>query len=202
MTTERSDIDIVRGWQGLRALVVGDVMLDSYVEGASVRLSDEMPIPVVQKIAEDRAPGGAANAAAALHALGADVTLIGLVGDDATGTLLRKSLRDCGLDDRWLIEDPGITTLHKLRIRANGQYIVRLDDGDTRRISDACHRLLLSRFRDAFASADVTIVSDYRYGVVSDELIRVIESLRKDRPTVLAVDSKEIRRFARAGRRW
>src|SRR5438270_10246432 len=114
-------VDLVQRFRGLRALVLGDAMLDSYLEGTATRLCAEGPVPVVRKTAEQRAPGGAANTAANLRALGADVCLLGIVGPDAAGGLLRAALHERGVDDRWLVEDAAASTLHKLRILADGQ---------------------------------------------------------------------------------
>src|SRR5919202_3919630 len=126
-----SAVETVRRFRKLRALVIGDAMLDSYVEGTAARLCTEGPVPVVRKTAEEHGPGGAAKTAANVRALGADVALLGVVGADTAGALLRAALRAHDVDDRWLVEEAGARTLHKLRILADGQYVVRLDDGDS-----------------------------------------------------------------------
>ena len=123
-----SPVEIVRRFRRLRALVIGDAMLDTYVEGSAGRLCTEGPVPVVRKTGEEQVPGGAANAAANVRALGAGVALLGVVGADPAGAQLRAALRTRDVDDRWLVEDAGARTLHKLRILADGQYVVRLDD--------------------------------------------------------------------------
>jgi bifunctional ADP-heptose synthase (sugar kinase/adenylyltransferase) len=81
-----TSVEIVRRFRRLRALVVGDVMLDTYIEGAATRLCGEGPAPVVRKDTERRAAGGAANTAANLRALGASVMLVGVVGCDMGAT--------------------------------------------------------------------------------------------------------------------
>jgi len=192
-------VDVVRGFQGLRALVIGDAMLDTYLEGTATRLCKEGPVPVLQKLAEARAPGGAANAAANLAALGAEVAFLGLVGRDDAGARLRAALRAHGIDDAWLVEDDAVGTLHKLRVLANGQYVVRFDEGETRGASAAAHEALLARAADAYARCDLVVVPDYGYGVASGPLIGCLRELRAARPRVLAVDSKEVARFAHAG---
>ena len=100
-----SSVDVVRRFRRLRALVIGDAMLDSYLEGTATRLCSEGPVPVVEKTSEQHAPGGAANTAANLRALGAHVAFLGVVGRDAPGALLRSAFREQGIDDRWLVED-------------------------------------------------------------------------------------------------
>jgi len=198
-TVPLSNVDVVRGFQGLRALVIGDAMLDTYLEGTATRLCKEGPVPVVRKVAEERAPGGAANAAANLAALGADVVFVGLIGRDDAGARLRASLRERGVDDGWLVEDDAVGTLHKLRVLANGQYVVRFDDGETRGGSAAGQDALRARVGEAFARCDLVVVPDYGYGVASDAMIARLRVLRTAQPRLLAVDSKEIRRFASIG---
>jgi D-beta-D-heptose 7-phosphate kinase / D-beta-D-heptose 1-phosphate adenosyltransferase len=123
-------IDLVRKFHEMRILVIGDALLDSYLEGEAARLSRDGPIPVVRKTTEQRLPGGAANVAANLHALGARVYFLGVVGQDLAGSLLRENLRERGIDDQWLLTDHTRQTPHKLRIVADGQHIARFDEGD------------------------------------------------------------------------
>lgn len=191
--------DLVRHFRRLRVLVIGDAMLDSYLEGTAARLCTEGPVPVVRKTVEERAPGGAANTAANLRALGAEVVFLGIVGRDVAGFFLRAALRERGIDDRWLVEDESASTLHKLRILADGQYVVRFDEGDTRPCAQTAGAQLLATLERVFPQCDAVIISDYTYGVASDDLIDRLRALRAARPCVLVVDSKDLRRFRRAG---
>jgi D-beta-D-heptose 7-phosphate kinase / D-beta-D-heptose 1-phosphate adenosyltransferase len=189
-----SAVEVVRRFRKLRALVIGDVMLDSYVEGTAARLCTEGPVPVVRKTAETHAPGGAANTAANVRALGAAVALLGVVGPDAAGARLRAVLQTHGVDDRWLVEDTAMRTLHKLRLLADGQYVVRLDDGEPCHTA-ASEQRLVDHLGRLYARCDLVLVSDYAYGVLSDGLLARLRALRASRPGVLVVDSKALRRF-------
>lgn len=191
-------VDYVRRFRGLRALVVGDAMLDTYLEGTATRLCREGPVPVVRKVSEHHIAGGAANTAANLHALGADVIFLSIVGRDNAASMLRAGLREQGIDDRWMVEDDSANTLHKLRILADGQYIVRFDE-DTRPHSPASKQRLLANLDEAFARCDLVLVSDYDYGVLSDELIDRLRALRSRRTCPLLVDSKNLSRFHQIG---
>src|SRR5258707_12940108 len=91
--------ELVHGFRKLRALVIGDAMLDSYLEGTAARLSREGPVPVVRKTEEHRIQGGAPNAATNLSALGAEETSLSIAGQDLPGPLLRSPLRKRGVDD-------------------------------------------------------------------------------------------------------
>lgn len=187
-------LDLVQRFRQLRVLVIGDAMLDTYLEGEATRLCSEGPVPVVRKTAEHRIPGGAANTAANLAALDAEVMFLSVVGCDIAGTLLRETLREHGVSDAWLIEDAAMPTQHKLRILANGQYMVRFDEGETLHTPDT-QAQLLAHLEALYPCCDLVLISDYRYGVVSEELIERLQALHAAQPKVLLVDSKALERF-------
>jgi D-beta-D-heptose 7-phosphate kinase/D-beta-D-heptose 1-phosphate adenosyltransferase len=194
-TQPTSAIALVRQFRTLRALVIGDAMLDTYLEGTATRLCSEGPVPVVSRTAEYRIPGGAANTAANLRALDAEVIFLGGVGRDLAGSLLRSALRERGISDQWLIEDEAAGTLHKLRILADGQYVVRFDEGGVpgdngSEKTSACRQLLLKKLEEAYALCDFVVISDYRYGVCSAQLIARLQELHESHPKVLLIDSK------------
>ncbi|HLI09222.1 MAG TPA: D-glycero-beta-D-manno-heptose 1-phosphate adenylyltransferase [Ktedonobacteraceae bacterium] len=192
-------VDLVRRFRQLRVLVIGDAMLDTYLEGSAARLCSEGPVPVVRKTAEQRHPGGAANTAANLRALDASVVFLSIIGRDFAGSLLRSALCERGVSDEWLVEDEQASTLHKMRILADGQYVVRFDDEETHACSPASQQQLLARLDAALPSCDVVVVSDYCYGVISDELIERLKVLRTAYPCPLLIDSKDLYRFRDAG---
>ena len=197
LPTERhaSAVDIVRGFPGLRVLVIGDAMLDTWLEGDAIRLCKEAPVPVVREASTTRCAGGAANTAANLAALGAEVSLVSLIGQDSAGHHLRRALHEVGIDDANLVEDAGVSTLHKLRVIANGQYVVRFDEGDTEQAAERTRALLARRIADLYARCDAVVVSDYCHGVVGDEIIRALVQLRERSQKIIVIDSKEIGRF-------
>ncbi len=194
-------IELVQRFRQLRVLVIGDAMLDTYLEGTASRLCSEGPVPVVRKSAEYRLPGGAANTAANLRALEADVLFLGVVGHDIAATLLRSELHARNISDRWLVEDEQAPTLHKLRILADGQYVVRFDEGGEKGhnfidpYTATTHQRLLANLNIAYAQCDLVVVSDYCYGVLSDALIARLQELHTAQPKVLLIDSKALHRF-------
>jgi D-beta-D-heptose 7-phosphate kinase / D-beta-D-heptose 1-phosphate adenosyltransferase len=192
-------VELVRRFRRLHALIIGDSILDSYLLGTAERLCVEGPVPVVRKVAERRLPGGAANTAANVRALGAHVTFLSVVGRDASGATLRALLREQGIDDRWLIEDPTLATQHKLRILADGQYVVRFDEGATHAPSVATQQRLLRGAEDALAQSDVVVVSDYCYGALGEALIERVTAACARHDVPLVVDSKQLGRFRQAG---
>ncbi len=195
-----SALDLVRHFRQLRVLVIGDAMLDTYLEGEASRLCSEGPVPVVRKTVEHRIPGGAANTAANLRGLEADVMFLSVVGHDIAGSLLRSALHERGISDRWLLEDSSATTLHKLRILADGQYVVRFDEGGQQGsyispYSSSCQQRLLATLDELYAQCDLVVVSDYCYGVLSHEMIERLRVLHVAQPKVLLLDSKALQRF-------
>jgi D-beta-D-heptose 7-phosphate kinase/D-beta-D-heptose 1-phosphate adenosyltransferase len=191
-----SAVDVVRGYPGLRVLVVGDAMLDTWLEGDAIRLCKEAPVPVVREASTTRCAGGAANTAANLAALGAEVNFVSLIGRDSAGDHLRQALREAGIDDAGLVEDSAMSSLHKLRVIANGQYVVRFDEGNTRQPSDCSRALLLQHIADMYARCDAVVVSDYCHGAICDEVVGTLIRLRGRAPKVIVVDSKAIARFS------
>ena len=167
-----STIERVRAELGARTIVVvGDVMLDRYVDGTSTRLSPEAPVPVVDVIAELDRLGGAANVAAGLAALGAPVVLVGTVGDDDSGARVR-SLLDAvpGIEPRLVI-DPARLTTTKERVRVDGRHIMRIDRERSDAPAAVVTRAIESATQDALDGADALVVSDYAKGAVDAALL-------------------------------
>ncbi len=182
----------------LHALVIGDAMLDSYIEGEASRLCREGPVPVVYKKSELHLPGGAANTATNLRALGAEVTFLSLVGQDSAGHLLHEELGKRGVQDRYLLSSPSVSTLHKQRILADGQYVVRVDEGELAHggeIEPGMQKRLVDALEKAYPTCDLVVVSDYCYGVVCPSLVERLRVLHEQHPKVLLLDSKHLEKL-------
>jgi rfaE bifunctional protein kinase chain/domain/rfaE bifunctional protein nucleotidyltransferase chain/domain len=146
--------------------VIGDVMLDGWWSGSIERLCREAPAPVVEVATRDFAPGGAANTAMNLAALGARVTVAGIIGTDDAGTTLRRKLQDAGIDVRHLHTHPAMVTTTKIRISSGGQVMLRIDDAAKSVPAEALAALAAS-VRDAVAHQDAVLVCDYGTGVLA-----------------------------------
>ena len=191
-------VELIRRFRGLRVLVIGDAMLDTYLQGTASRLCREGPVPVVRKTGEYWVPGGAANTAANLRSLEAEVFFLSIVGQDIPGERLRSALIERGVDDHWIVEDESTNTLHKLRIQADSQYVVRFDE-DAQYHSKEIQEQLLAKLEEAFIQCDLVVVSDYGYGSVSDQLIEQIKKLHSFHSCPLLIDSKNLYRFRNVG---
>jgi len=136
-------LELLDRFAGRRLLVLGDVILDRYWWGESHRLSPEAPVPVVRKQRSTVRPGGAANTAANLVALGASAELYGVVGADDAARELRGVLAECGIGDA-LVEDGSRPTTSKTRVVALHQQVVRVDEEATDALPDALAAQVLS----------------------------------------------------------
>lgn len=147
-----------------KVVVAGDVMLDQYLFGATSRISPEAPVPVVHVHETDDRPGGAANVAVNLAALGAGTRLIGVVGEDPAGGSLASIMAERGIDCSFTVvaDRPTIT---KTRVQSRGQQLIRLDQENAAELRDDA---LTKTVRDAVAGAGAVILSDYGKGALGD----------------------------------
>jgi len=155
--------------RGRRMGVLGDLMLDRYLWGTASRLSPEAAVAVVDLTAESACLGGAGNVAANLAALGARVSIFGVLGGDDFGRVLQERLRGAGLVHRGVVLDPSRRTTVKTRIIARHQQIVRLDRESREPLDAPTQEQLLRRVMPALRSLDALVISDYDKGVITDD---------------------------------
>ncbi|MEJ7615479.1 MAG: bifunctional ADP-heptose synthase [Pyrinomonadaceae bacterium] len=177
-------------------VVYGDIMLDEFVWGSVTRISPEAPVPVVDVQRESVNLGGAANVLANLIGLGARSCVVGLVGNDATGSRVRRELHAAGavrVDETLVVDDARPTTI-KTRIIAHNQLVVRADR--ERRTPAAAHieDRLIEVLRHATEAADALIISDYDKGAITARVLAEILPLAARRRIPALVDPK-IRNF-------
>lgn len=181
---------ILRKFRQQRIGVVGDLMLDQYVWGTVARISPEAPVPVVRVDRESHAPGGGANVAANLAALGATTILFGVVGNDPPGELLLAELQQRGIHTDGILQDEGRRTLVKTRIIAHNQQVTRIDREKTEEI--AAHQVedLMERLSRNVADLNGLIISDYTKGTITPDLLRWISRLCRRDGISLFLDCK------------
>lgn len=148
-----------------RVLVVGDVMLDRYWHGQTGRISPEAPVPVVRMQDSEDRPGGAANVALNLAALGVRPTLVGLVGADDAGDRIGHELANAGVDAR-LVRVAERPTITKLRVLARHQQLLRVDFEEP--FHDLDPAPLERAMAEVVGDADIVILSDYAKGALAD----------------------------------
>ena len=175
---------------GHRILVVGDVILDRYINGSVDRISPEAPVPVVRVRGQEVRPGGAANVAANLATLGAFPALVSVVGDDEGAQLLRREMEARGMDPAGLVVAPGRPTTVKTRVIAHHQQVVRLDAEDDRPVSATIERQVAALALAEVLRADAVIVSDYAKGLIGPGLLQPLLAAARDRRLPVVVDPK------------
>jgi D-beta-D-heptose 7-phosphate kinase/D-beta-D-heptose 1-phosphate adenosyltransferase len=180
-------------YSGLRIWVVGDLMLDEYVMGAVERISPEAPVPVVRVRETEHRLGGAANVARQVAALGAEVSLAGVIGEDAAGDDFLRLCAASNIDTRAVIRLPERRTTRKLRVLGHSQQLLRLDWEDAKACPPQVTVRLISKLTEG-AQPDAIILSDYAKGVLTPETIAGLTALKGSGPVV--VDPKH-RDFAR-----
>jgi D-beta-D-heptose 7-phosphate kinase / D-beta-D-heptose 1-phosphate adenosyltransferase len=189
----------IDGFAGRRVLVLGEAMLDSYLIGDSTRLCQEAPVPVVAVRHRHDHPGGAANTAVNLAALGCQVELLSVVGDDSDGRRLCQLLAQYGVGIRTIGVQADRQTLVKHRVVNGDRLIVRVDQGSTAPVAAAVEDLLIERLASAYPQVDALVISDYGYGVVTDRVIKKLEALQAASRRLIAVDARDLTRYRAAG---
>lgn len=177
---------------GKRVLILGDIMLDVYSEGAVARVSPEAPVPVVLLRDEKFVPGGAANVAANVAALGANAELIGVIGQDAYGDRLLETLSSSfdRIDLAHLVRVDSRPTTTKTRVIGNRAQVARLDREDASPLGREIEDRVIEAARLRLPFCDVVVVSDYSKGVCTDRVLRGVIKLASSANKPLLVDPK------------
>jgi len=189
------------GFAGRTVLVVGDLIADEYLFGRPARISREAPVLILRFTERALSLGGAANAVNNVHALGARVVPIGVVGDDAAGAELTSLFRGAGIETAGLVVEAGRRTPVKTRIMAGGyqatrQQVVRLDREPLGDPQPETEDALIARLTTLAARADAIIVSDYGYGTVTGRVLERLRARARAGGAVVTVDSRyELPRF-------
>ncbi|MDP2913395.1 MAG: D-glycero-beta-D-manno-heptose-7-phosphate kinase [Candidatus Omnitrophota bacterium] len=181
----------VVNFKDAKVLVVGDLILDEFIWGDVSRISPEAPVPVVWVKKESFMPGGASNVANNLRSLGARVRLVGVVGNDEPGAVLRGELEEKGIDTSGIFTDESRPTILKTRVVAQHQQVVRIDKEKV----DSLDSRLVTSMGDFIAGAikkiDALVIEDYGKGAIVPPLLSKIVPLAKRAGKIIAVDPKE-----------
>ncbi len=178
-----------------RVLVVGDVMLDHFIWGTVARISPEAPVPIVEFTSESYMPGGAANVARNLSALGATTSLYSVVGKDVAAEGLNDLLVTQKVACQNLFRHPDRHTSIKTRIVAHRQQVVRVDRESKEPLDDAATLGLLAALNRELPQSDAVIVGDYGKGVVTQQLLDGIRDLCHRHGVWLSLDPKPVHRL-------
>lgn len=182
---------LVGSLQNKKVVVIGDVMLDVYIKGAVARISPEAPIPVVEINEDDKKmPGGAANVAANITALGGRSAIIGTVGKDLAGRELVRELKKNKVDTMGVLALSDRPTTEKTRVIAHTQQVVRIDREVKAALSEPQQDQVVQKAIKALHDADAVIFEDYNKGLLTPKVIRKIVAYAKAHKKIITVDPK------------
>lgn len=183
--------DIFERLAGLKAVVLGDVMLDSYLWGKVDRISPEAPVPVVLVKRREKRLGGAANVALNIANLGAEVFLCSVVGNDKESGEFLELLAENGISGKGIVSSKHRPTTVKHRIIAGSQQLLRVDSETSETIDELEENRLYKKIKKALSKSDVLIIQDYDKGVLSPDLISKTLKAAKKMGVPVAVDPKK-----------
>lgn len=157
----------------MKVAVIGDVMLDTYWWGKVERISPEAPVPVVAVSKREKRIGGAGNVALNVHALGATVAMLTILGDDEDGAQLTQLLHENNIDTRFILESKKRITTNKIRIISRNQQMLRLDAEIIQDIDDQDEEKLKNQIQKYIVSEkpDIVIFEDYNKGILTKNII-------------------------------
>lgn len=181
--------EILKNCINKKILIIGDLILDSYIFGKVNRISPEAPVPVVEVVRESFLLGGAANVANNIIALGGKPSVIGIIGNDSAGKMLCELLESRNIGCEGIFVDKRPTSV-KTRVIAHNQQVVRFDKEEKKKIEGKSLDKLLSYIVSAIPTSDAVIVSDYKKGVVSSALMAEVVKAAKKYNKFISVDPK------------
>jgi rfaE bifunctional protein kinase chain/domain len=187
--------ETVEAFRSRTVVVVGDLIADEYLFGKPARISREAPVLILRFTEREVLLGGAANAAHNVHALGARVVPVGVVGRDVAGDEVLALFHAAGIATDGVVTENGRTTPVKTRIMAGGyqatrQQVVRLDREPAAELSPITEDALVARLTTLAERADAILVSDYGYGAVTPRLFERIRAVARRSGAVVSVDSR------------
>jgi rfaE bifunctional protein kinase chain/domain len=185
--------ELFKSFNNLTALVIGDVMVDSYMWGHVSRISPEAPVPIVTVKHKEKRLGGAANVALNLQALGATPILCSVIGVDADGLAFLDLLRQQRLSQKGILKSRERNTTVKTRVIGNNHQMIRVDEENEEDIAsfETDQLLHLITFILEHDKIDVIIFEDYNKGLITTRLIQKVVELARKRGIPVAVDPKK-----------
>lgn len=180
-------LNLIKSFPSRKIGVIGDIMLDQYIQGVVERVSPEAPVPVIRTTIEKFVPGGAANTALNIVSLGAKADLVGVVGRDMPAKKVLKILAKSGVLCRGVFSDPLRRTTEKIRITASNQQVVRLDREDAFFIKKNLERRIIDFVSSRIREWEAVIISDYAKGIFTPYVAaKIVEFARKYKKPLIA----------------
>ncbi len=194
MITSRHTIEkLFSDFEGKHVLIVGDVMIDAYLWGKVERISPEAPVPVVQLTKRENLPGGAANVALNIRALGAVPVLCSIIGNDFKGSEFIQLMNEHGISGEGIIQSKERITTTKFRIIGNKTQMLRVDEEIDTDLNEKDSALLIEKVRHLMDTLPIAVVilQDYNKGVLTRDIIGRIIELSNSKNIPVTVDPKK-----------
>lgn len=190
---------LLDGMKGKTALVIGDLMLDRYIFGKATRVSPEAPVMVIRRQSDRHLPGGAANVAINLAAMGLGVHLVGVVGDDPDGKALASCFEGHAVIPHFVV-DPSRPTITKTRVLADHAHqVLRIDDESEEELAPTTESQLIDLTQSLADSVDVVLCSDYQKGALNANTVAGIADAAKKAAKPQIANAKPDSAFAYRG---
>lgn len=185
--------ELFQQFNNLNILIIGDVMMDSYLWGNVERISPEAPVPIVSVRKKENRLGGASNVALNVQALGATPHICAVVGKDAEGHDFIDILQEQGIGAEGILQIEGRPTTVKTRVVGHNQQMIRIDAEVDTELSEAQSRLLLSKISDVIENntIDAIVFEDYDKGAITEFLIEKVVKIAKEKNIITVVDPKK-----------
>lgn len=172
-------INIIQQFHQEEVVVIGDIILDHYLWCDVERISPEAPVPIAKVNKESYTLGGAANVANNLSALGVKAKLIGLIGNDNNGEIIKSMLEDNDIGIDEIINDNGRPTIVKTRVMCGTHQLVRIDYENTHNLSILIEKTIIKKIQLLLNNVKVIILSDYSKGLISKKLAKIVIEIAK-----------------------
>ncbi|HEY3582162.1 MAG TPA: bifunctional ADP-heptose synthase [Pyrinomonadaceae bacterium] len=188
-------LNIVRRFPDRKLLIVGDSIADKFLTGSIARVSREAPVFILRHESTETVPGGAANCALNLAALGANVSLISIAGNDEAGQALCNKLSAAGVNIDGLVLSDQVQTTTKVRILAGHahaakQQVIRVDYEDAPLKDTSLRESITAQLKSALNAADAVIISDYNYGLVDERVVELVREAQRTKNIPVLIDSR------------
>lgn len=185
--------EIFNAFANHKVLVIGDVMIDSYLTGKVDRISPEAPVPIISAIEQENRLGGAANVALNVQALGAEPVLCAVVGNDDKAEILKALLKERNITSEGILTDSDRITTIKTRIISGRQHLMRVDRETDKPLSLTTERAFISHISNLLETYSISAIvfEDYDKGVITREVINSVVSLAKEKDIPTLVDPKK-----------
>ncbi|MCB0476999.1 MAG: D-glycero-beta-D-manno-heptose-7-phosphate kinase [Crocinitomicaceae bacterium] len=179
-------------------LIIGDVMIDSYVEGKVNRISPEAPVPILNFAKRENRLGGAANVALNIHSMGANPIICSVIGNDENADVFLDLLKDENISAEGIERSSERMTTVKTRIIGNNQQMIRIDEEDSHFLSGHEEEKFLNRVEKVMDSNTIQgiIFQDYNKGVLTEKVIQKITDLANSKGIITTVDPKKLNFYA------